>query len=162
MKIKRSSFTEEKQIVRSELTCKSLELNEEGLQDPVRVEAKIARTGSCLTVECSIKIKTHFNCDRCLDEYDSEISTIAEFVITSDHHMVADTDDMVFVSAHEDEVDISPNIREAIILALPYKRLCKEGCKGLCASCGKNLNEGSCDCKTEITDPIWERLKEIK
>ena len=162
MKLKLSSFTEEKQIVRSDLTCKSLELNEEGLQDPIKVEAKIAKNSSCLTVDCSIKLKTHFSCDRCLDEYDSEISTKAEFVIISDPRMKADSEDIMFVSLSDDEVDITPNIREAVMLAIPYKRLCNKDCKGLCASCGKNLNEGSCSCNDEIVDPRWEKLKEIK
>jgi len=162
MKIKLSSFTEEKQIVRSDLTCKSLELNEEGLQDPIKVEAKIASNSSCLTVDCSINLKAHYCCDRCLKEYDSEYTTKVEFAITSDPRMRSDSEDMMFVSSSLDEVDISSYIREAIILSIPFKRLCDEECKGLCTSCGINLNDGSCNCNDEFVDPRWEKLKEIK
>ena len=35
---------------------------------------------------------------------------------------------------------------EDIFLDLPAKFLCKEDCKGICFTCGKNLNEGQCSC----------------
>jgi uncharacterized protein len=53
-------------------------------------------------------------------------------------------------------------MREQFYLALPMKPLCSEGCKGLCAMCGTNLNKGSCDCKREWEDPRLAALKELK
>ena len=38
--------------------------------------------------------------------------------------------------------------------------LCSEDCKGLCAVCGKNLNEGPCDCKPE-PDPRLAVLAQL-
>ena len=46
-------------------------------------------------------------------------------------------------------LDISDDIREDILIALPTKYLCSEECKGLCTLCGKNLNNEECDCKAE-------------
>jgi uncharacterized protein len=42
------------------------------------------------------------------------------------------------------------------------KKLCSEDCKGLCPSCGKNLNDGPCNCAEEIIDPRWELLQKLK
>ena len=43
-------------------------------------------------------------------------------------------------------VDLTPEMREAIILALPGYPVCREGCKGLCTRCGANLNREACSC----------------
>jgi uncharacterized protein len=43
-------------------------------------------------------------------------------------------------------IDLNPDIREEIILVYPIKPLCSIDCKGLCPKCGKNLNEGKCNC----------------
>ncbi len=43
-------------------------------------------------------------------------------------------------------VDLTPELREAIILALPGYPVCREDCKGLCARCGANRNRETCTC----------------
>ncbi len=44
---------------------------------------------------------------------------------------------------------------------LPQKNLCKEDCKGLCPTCGVNLNTGSCACSGKTVDPRLEILKQL-
>jgi len=48
-----------------------------------------------------------------------------------------------------------------VILDLPSKHLCKDDCKGICFKCGKNLNEGECDCETREVDPRLAKLMEL-
>ncbi len=43
-------------------------------------------------------------------------------------------------------LDITDDVRQEILLSYPVQFLCKEECLGLCARCGKNLNEGPCAC----------------
>ena len=43
-------------------------------------------------------------------------------------------------------IDLDSDIREEIILDYPIRLLCGENCQGLCVKCGKNLNEGGCNC----------------
>jgi uncharacterized protein len=38
---------------------------------------------------------------------------------------------------------------------------CKPDCKGLCAQCGQNLNEGQCDCDAEPIDPRLAPLRAL-
>jgi len=67
------------------------------------------------------------------------------------------------VSFYRDErVDLSQMIVEQIVLALPMKPLCKPDCRGLCALCGANRNEASCECAPEDTDPRWAPLKTLQ
>ena len=50
-------------------------------------------------------------------------------------------------------------LREQILLAVPFKVVCREDCRGLCPACGKNLNEGKCACPELPADSRWEALK---
>ena len=62
--------------------------------------------------------------------------------------------------ATAEEVDVEDEVRQALILNVPDKPLCKNECSGLCAHCGKNLNLEKCSCKTQSVDPRWEKLKD--
>lgn len=60
-------------------------------------------------------------------------------------------------------VDLTADVREDMLLALPSYPLCKDACKGLCPRCGKNLNEGPCSCRPEPDDVgRWAALDKLK
>jgi uncharacterized protein len=58
-----------------------------------------------------------------------------------------------------DRIDLEPVAREAILLGLPMAPLCREDCRGLCPTCGKDLDEGDCGCAPATTDPRWAGLE---
>lgn len=60
------------------------------------------------------------------------------------------------------EIDLRPAVREQVLLSVPPSPLCGEDCKGLCAICGKDLNEGECGCDRTVLDPRWAALKGIQ
>jgi len=53
-------------------------------------------------------------------------------------------------------------MHEQLYLALPMKPLCQNGCQGLCATCGTNLNRTTCDCQPHWDDPRLAVLKALK
>jgi uncharacterized protein len=59
-------------------------------------------------------------------------------------------------------IDLDPIVREQVLLAVPMNAVCREDCKGLCASCGQNLNEAKCGCDPRPVDPRLAALKNIK
>ena len=61
-----------------------------------------------------------------------------------------------------DSGSVEDVLREQVLLALPLKVTCRPDCKGLCPHCGKNLNQEQCSCSTEIEDPRWAALKEVR
>lgn len=66
------------------------------------------------------------------------------------------------VEVYQDEViDLTDLINSEICMAIPMKVLCRADCKGLCPVCGKDLNEGPCDCSQDETDPRWDALKSL-
>jgi len=73
-----------------------------------------------------------------------------------------DADDMDVYTYVGEEVDLEPLLREQIILAVPFAPLCREDCKGLCPTCGIDLNAGNCTCDRRPADPRWAALKNLK
>jgi uncharacterized protein len=62
----------------------------------------------------------------------------------------------------ENEIDLEPMVRDTVVLGLPESPLCREDCKGLCAACGADLNDGPCDCGgPDRTDLRWAALKDL-
>ncbi|MFH1476032.1 MAG: DUF177 domain-containing protein [Verrucomicrobiota bacterium] len=66
------------------------------------------------------------------------------------------------LSAANELIDLTDDIREAMLLALPINFLCSETCRGLCVQCGANLNKAPCACvKPRQTIP-WDMLDQLK
>ena len=60
-----------------------------------------------------------------------------------------------------EEVDVTDDLREAILLNLPRFPLCNESCKGLCSQCGKDLNTGRCTCLDGDESGAWDALNSL-
>ena len=61
-----------------------------------------------------------------------------------------------------DHVELAPMLREHVILAAPMQPLCREDCEGLCARCGKDLNEGPCQCPAEVPPTAIRVIRSTK
>jgi uncharacterized protein len=57
---------------------------------------------------------------------------------------------------------LEPLIREQVLLALPTRPLCDENCRGLCPSCGVDLNEKACRCANAESDPRMAIFRDMK
>jgi uncharacterized protein len=60
-----------------------------------------------------------------------------------------------------DEVDLEPLVRDAVLLELPQAPLCRPDCLGLCPHCGVNRNEEACGCEAP-RDPRWGALDALR
>jgi uncharacterized protein len=69
-------------------------------------------------------------------------------------------DDLYYYAG--DHLELAPMLREQLILASPMHPLCVEDCQGLCARCGKDLNEGPCHCAAEPTGGPFQVLRSAK
>lgn len=91
------------------------------------------------------------SCDRCLDEADFDISgEVDEYYLFEEpeEQVVSDEDDDEdsYALVVDDTIDLAPALNMALIMETPFVVLCKPDCKGLCPTCGANLNEETCDC----------------
>ena len=60
------------------------------------------------------------------------------------------------------ELDLSNAVREEVMLAINQYVVCDPKCSGLCPRCGTNLNQATCDCRQDESDPRWEALQALK
>ncbi len=61
----------------------------------------------------------------------------------------------------EGELDLEPMVRDAVLLELPQAPLCRQGCLGICPTCGVNRNEEACRCRPE-RDERWAALDVLR
>ena len=101
-------------------------------------------------------------CPRCLTEVRAGVSTDVQFIFAAaDDEDAAEDPDVVLLAEHAREVDLRPAIREEWVLAVPAFVLCRDDCKGLCPTCGADLNDETCTCAT-VTDSRWAALRQAR
>ncbi len=110
--------------------------------------------------------EARLECSRCLEPFTATIRgeidfSIQEVVDTDTVNRDEVPDNELLVSAGTSEIDISGPVREALVLEIPLKPLCREDCRGLCPICGVNRNVKTCECKVEKTDPRWDALRDL-
>ncbi|MFD0711230.1 YceD family protein [Paenibacillus sp. GCM10027626] len=109
-------------------------------------------------VEGQLDLDVEMSCSRCLEAVKQSISI--PFAEKFKHAKNEEEDEEV-IAVEEDKFDLEPLIEETMMLSLPFAPLCKEDCKGLCTSCGANLNEAACGCSQEKIDPRLAALKDV-
>lgn len=130
--------------------------------EPVVVDARVAGDISGLGMDLALEARAEVDCARCLEPTLFQVSEKGHIFFKplpedkgdqDKADSAGDGDDLVFVPSIEGEIDISDQVWEYLVVSLPEKVLCSEGCLGLCPSCGKNRNRGECSCPTSGPDP---------
>lgn len=138
-----------------------LELSQEKeIQEPVHIRYEIEKVGSEFFINTLFETNITMTCDRCAEEYIQEVSDSVRIIFTQDKALLGE-DDVYLVTGGTTEVDITNSLRESLLLAIPFKKVCFADCKGLCVTCGANLNFETCTCPQRGTDPRWDQLKKL-
>jgi uncharacterized protein len=98
-------------------------------------------------------------CARCLTALDADAAVEVCELFAGPGSEIADDEAYRVVGT---EIHLEPMLRDALTLALPLNPLCRRDCKGLCASCGADLNSGDCLCADDATDPRWAPLDALR
>ena len=126
-----------------------------------RITGKIANSGGVLVLEAQVDAEVKTACARCLKEIVLPVAfDFDETLVLSGQETDADADSVIFFEGKE--IDVGEIVINNLLLNISSKYLCRDDCKGICPKCGKNLNEGSCDCDFFEIDPRWEKLKNFK
>lgn len=124
----------------------------------VLVKGKIWSFAGSAMLECTLDYDFSMPCSRCAEE------TLKHFTLKVNHNLVrevSDEDNDSYIVVENESIDLDELFYSDIVLEIPISYICKEDCKGLCPQCGKNLNKGSCNCKTNQIDPRLEVLKKL-
>ncbi|MFC1467154.1 DUF177 domain-containing protein [Verrucomicrobiota bacterium] len=116
---------------------------------PVGFDLYVQSVCGELIVRGKVWVEVKTECSRCTDFFSTNVSD-SSFLRTFP------------LTGGEVELDVTEDVREAILLSLPLFPLCDEECKGLCPQCGKNLNKGPCGCTEEEGPSAFDALDGLK
>lgn len=118
----------------------------------ITLKGAIVRFGGALTLDAVLEGCYTTSCSRCLKPVS------VRFELSLDEPLNGEeAEEGVLSDNHLCEFDLL--VQHAVLSQLPMTVLCGQDCKGLCPTCGKNLNEGACDCKEDDWDPRFDILK---
>ena len=126
--------------------------SEPGFEGRVTARLCVARHGDNLLIQGRGEGQVRGECARCLEvaavPVETEFTVYAELrpeggVRGLDRELEADH----YLCFHDGvRLDLGEAVREALLLALPIRFLCRPECRGLCPGCGVNLNQEPCTC----------------
>ncbi len=142
-------------------------ISEIGVSDPFygncKVKVKLSKSHSQIVLNAELNLEANYQCDRCGKDYKTKVQNSYQMVyLFWDEPENNESFNLIYLPIDADKINIANDVRDYALLAISMKKLCKEDCKGLCPRCGKDLNEGKCNCIEKETDPRWEPLEKLK
>lgn len=137
--------------------------NHPNLHQDVHIRVELEKRSPKYFLKNAVQTSGHFICDRCLVEFDLNLSEVSRAIFTTDAEMVTqhEGEEVYYIDPHAKELDLTDTIRDTLLLSIPMKRVCSNSCRGFCAGCGANLNKENCRCAAPSIDPRWEKLREL-
>ncbi len=133
------------------------------------VAGRARRKGDEVSVSGMIRGGVEAPCDRCLRavslplEVEFDVSYLPRGAeAKSGEESELQSEDLVTSVYEGEHLDVDELVREQLLLALPTSVRCGEDCKGLCPTCGADLNAAACSCEHAETDPRWAALADWK
>jgi uncharacterized protein len=124
---------------------------------PPRIKGKAVNLSGYITFDAELTVKYTTHCSRCLKEVST---TMKQKIFSPIAEKLENMDNEEYIIPEQNvKINLDDIAREAFFLNLPMTHLCKKDCKGLCAKCGKDKNEGDCGCVIKEKDPRWKALE---
>jgi DUF177 domain-containing protein len=128
----------------------------------------LANTDGEVRVQGRLEVRIEAECDRCLGRAQFPLDAAFDLFYRPMSYIAREEE--VGIDEGEAELgfyegggmELEDILREQILLLMPMQRVCREDCKGICPSCGRNRNEALCDCKNEHADGRWGALASLK
>jgi len=138
------------------------------IAEPVHLAFDIYKDKDQFRLAGSVRTRLELPCSRCLEPFGWPVD--AQFDLRYQPHSQnsgegereVEEDDLTTAFYANDEIDLGQLMQEQLYLSLPMKPLCSEDCKGLCPTCGTNLNRDTCDCTNEWEDPRLAALRSLQ
>lgn len=131
----------------------------------VEVTGSLRKEDNRLTLSLTSRAEGHFECVRCNDPFDRVIEARSELLFVPPHlysEEIENEDVHPFDPFASHSIDITPDIRDAVGLAVPMRMYCRKNCQGLCPVCGVNHNYQDCDCEVPVAGGVWSELEELR
>jgi uncharacterized protein len=172
LKVELRSLEQEDLLVEEKGWAQSLgiELVPELNAEPLEIHCVLSKIDDLISAKGWVKGKMLLCCDRCLKSFESCYKSYFEMhyrpqpTDVPDEGMEEDLPDGTVETVYYegDILDIADQVRQTVLLSVPMRALCSDGCRGLCGGCGCDLNLESCRCSGSNLDPRWSALKDWK
>ena len=143
----------------------TLDLGPQCLSDDVDVSSikgtlHFLRTTEGIWARGFLAVDVNLQCVRCLISVSETLSLELDerFQLPP---IDAHDGEQVFPIDADYHIDLGPPLRELVIVATPMRVICRADCGGLCPTCGKDLNQGPCDCQPDEVDPRMAALRAL-
>ena len=130
---------------------------------PMKVKGEITNTAGYMRMTLTTSVKYCTKCARCLSPVCGDFTLDLEKTVAP-RNLLGDLDEDKldeYAIIEDGFLDMDEQLYEQLEMEFPMRHLCREDCKGLCPKCGKNLNEGECDCDHTDFDPRLEPLRKL-
>ncbi len=117
-----------------------------------------SRTQQGLLIQGKFVASTILECVRCLDQYSQPLTWEFTDLFAFNSKSVSDSNLLV---PENGRIDLEPLLREYALLEVPIKPICRKECKGLCPTCGENLNHTDCGHRQSEVDSPFSQLKDL-
>jgi len=129
---------------------------------PVRVTGRLSAAGADrYYFSGHLEGEAAAECRRCLTDVTVSIAEDIQLLFVEADTEGADDPDVYVIDSRAHELDMRPALREQWLLLVPAFAQCRDDCKGLCPTCGADLNAGACDCAS-ATDSRWDALRKVR
>ena len=137
-------------------------------EQPLQSEAKIRRMGQSVSIKGGMQTVLRMHCVRCLKELSYSLASGFDLVLhpLKDGTLAEEAElskkELESNFFEGGEIHLSEIACEQVFLEIPMQPLCQEVCKGLCSTCGKDLNLSTCNCVKEEFETGFNALKKLK
>lgn len=130
---------------------------------PVRVTGRLSAAGAGrVYFSGHVEGVVAGECRRCLTDLVMPVRDDMHVVFAEPGDETADDPDVYVFDPQAAELDLRPAVREQWLLSVPAYAQCRDDCKGLCLTCGADLNAGACECAPASADRRWDALRKVQ
>ncbi len=124
----------------------------------LRGKTRLTRTHQGIYVDGQLGAEAPLACVSCLSDYWQPLTAeISDLFV----YPPPNTSDRLLEVGEDGFLDLAPLAREAFVLEIPIRALCRADCRGLCPVCGANRNEETCEHGDEQPDPRLAVLRSL-
>lgn len=140
------------------------------LARPIEAQLRLTKLEPDYYLKGVLKFEVEQACARCAEDFQMGIEHPFELGLahvtrgkeTPADALSEESEELDICYFEGPEIDLAPILEEQVLLSLPYTAICKPDCKGICQTCGSNLNQGACRCPKYNPVSAFSVLAQLK
>jgi uncharacterized protein len=133
-----------------------VKLDDDLIVNAIAGTLRLTRSKEGILVQAQLTINVNNECSRCADTVVQDVEVEIEELFASPPSSISE-----FSVGADGNLDLAPLLRAETLIEMSHRILCREDCKGLCATCGANHNYETCTCEQDKIDPRFAALKKL-